>query len=172
MFFLVFSGFASTSSRRANVSTPERRAQAGTIRSESAARSCAGLNGRLSTPPARLWQGPGILALVCVLALFLSIGAARAGEPLANRITERLCYPLSAKAMTLTAREITAYISAQNLAGYYRDIQGSDARAWFEKSSAGAVCRTPATSDLTLFFCAEVNRDGATLSRQPRRLCP
>ncbi|NQW09671.1 MAG: hypothetical protein HQ481_07310 [Alphaproteobacteria bacterium] len=187
MFFLVFSGFASTSSRRANVSTPERRAQAGTVRSESATRSCAGLNGRLSTLPAGLWQGPEAvgkapipaltpaptLASIVVMALVMSlgVGAARANDSLVSRITERLCYPPSAETMTLSSEEIAIYARSGRLTGAYRDIQGSDARAWFEKSTAGALCRTPATGDMALFFCATVTRDGLVLVRGPRRLC-
>lgn len=107
-----------------------------------------------------------------LLSLMLVSADARAKGSLADRITEHLCYPESATAMTLGARDSTAYRQAKTLTGIYRDIQGSDARAWFEKTPNGAVCRTPATSDLSLYFCAEVTHADVVLKRHPRRLCP
>jgi len=63
-------------------------------------------------------------------------------------------------------------LSPPPLTGDYRDIQGSDARAWFEVTDdGGARCRTPATTTLTLFFCAAVTLDGDQLVRKRVRLC-
>lgn len=57
------------------------------------------------------------------------------------------------------------------MAGSYRDIQGVDARAWFEKSADGAVCRTPANTGLTLYFCAAVTQADDSLIKARPRLC-
>lgn len=96
---------------------------------------------------------------------------AGAGE-LGDRIAEQLCYPPSARTMQLRDADLTLYRTTGRLDGDYRDIQGAEARAWFAKTPDGALCQTPAGSDLTLYFCAEVERSGAWLHRHPRRLCP
>lgn len=57
------------------------------------------------------------------------------------------------------------------MTGSHRDIQGPDARAWFVKSAGGAVCRTPADTALTLFFCAAVSHADDTLTKARPRLC-
>lgn len=172
--FLTFSGFASTGLGRASASTPERRPATEGVRPTVTAGPCAGLSGRLSTLPCRLWQAPGrgsAAIALAVSALAAWSGAARADE-LGDRIAEALCYPPSARHLALTQEEEAAYRRSDRLAGDYRDIQGADARAWFAKAPGSAECRTPADGRLTLFFCASVTQSDDLLSREPRRLCP
>ncbi|MEQ8817713.1 MAG: hypothetical protein RLO51_15540 [Thalassobaculum sp.] len=103
--------------------------------------------------------------------LAAGVGDARAGE-LGDRIAETLCYPPSATRLALSDDDGASYRQSDRLSGDYRDIQGADARAWFEKSPGGAVCRTPADSGLTLFFCAAVSHAGGVLTKDRARLCP
>jgi hypothetical protein len=93
-------------------------------------------------------------------------------DPLGNRIAEMLCYPPSAKTMAISDAERDRLYSAPPVSGGYRDIQGSDARAWFEVLDDGtARCRTPATGDLSLFLCSPVTVDRGMLRRGTNRLC-
>ena len=111
-------------------------------------------------------------AAALAAGLFAAAGAAVA-DPLGDRIAETLCYPPSAVTMPVTGTERDALLSPPPVAGDYRDIQGSEARAWFEILPDGtAQCRTPANSAMTLFFCASVTLDdGRVLKRGTRRLC-
>ena len=136
------------------------------------------MSGRLSTLPNRLWQAPGsgIAVLGCLAAAVLGLsepaGATAADAAvLADRIAESLCYPPSVRALPLGRDEAEAYRRTDRMAGSYRDIQGADARAWFEKTSGGAVCRTPADTGLTLFFCAAVAQADGRLTKARPRLC-
>lgn len=103
-------------------------------------------------------------------AVLVAPASGRASE-LGDRIAERLCYPQSVRTLRLDAGDTVAYRASDRIAGDYRDIQGAEARAWFEKTPEGAVCRTPATSTLSLFFCAAVTDDDGTLRKGERRLC-
>lgn len=108
--------------------------------------------------------------MLAMAPLFLAHAAA--AEPLGDRIAEFLCYPPSAERLEITTAERRRLLSHPPVIGDYRDIQGSDSRAWFEVLQNGtARCRTPATSALTLYFCAEVAIDGDNLVRRERRLC-
>ncbi|MDF1793393.1 MAG: hypothetical protein P1U88_15875 [Thalassobaculaceae bacterium] len=101
----------------------------------------------------------------------LAVVPARA-DPLGDRIAEYLCFPPSAERLAIDAREGARLLSQPPVTGDYRDIQGSEARAWFEVLKDGSArCRTPATSNMTLWFCAEVTLDGAILLRNRMRLC-
>lgn len=174
MSFLEFSGFASTSHRRGTPSTPERPFPEGFRRVGRDARSCADLCGRLSTARRTVWQGQSTVARA---ALYLALGALAApgiakGDPIGDRIAEELCYPPSAERLSILPEERKRLLSSPPITGDYRDIQGSDARAWFTVRADGtAVCRTPATTDLSLFFCAPVTLGPRALIRGPARLC-
>ncbi|WPZ32840.1 hypothetical protein T8K17_16525 [Thalassobaculum sp. OXR-137] len=99
-------------------------------------------------------------------------GSAARAEPLGDRIAEALCYPPSAETLDLTAGDRKRLLSAPPLEGAYRDIQGSEARAWFEVLPDGSArCRTPANSTMTVYFCAAVSLDETGLRRARRRLC-
>ena len=128
----------------------------------------------MSTLPGRDLQASGTAFAAIGLAaaaLATAAGDARAGG-LGDRIAEALCYPPSAVRIALSGDDEATYRRADRLAGRYRDIQGADARAWFEKSPRGAVCRTPADSGPTLFFCAAVSHTGGVLTKDRARLCP
>jgi hypothetical protein len=93
-------------------------------------------------------------------------------EPLGDRIAEALCYPPSARRLEVSGAERARLLSAPPLTGAYRDIQGSEARAWFEVLENGtARCRRPANSAMTVWFCAEVTLDGDALVRDRIQLC-
>lgn len=110
-------------------------------------------------------------AISLAIGLFCVPGAAIA-DRLGDRIAEFLCYPPSAGRMAIDAAERRRLLSAPPVTGDYRDIQGSEARAWFEvMPDGGARCRTPANSAMTLYFCAVVALEADTLYRAERRLC-
>ncbi|MFX4222063.1 MAG: hypothetical protein ACMVO3_14410 [Thalassobaculum sp.] len=91
---------------------------------------------------------------------------------LGNRIAEFLCYPPSAERLAIDPAERDRLTSAPPISGAYRDIQGSEARAWFEILPDGSArCRVPANSAMSLYFCGSVTiRDGA-LVRDTMKLC-
>lgn len=97
-------------------------------------------------------------------------GTARSNE-LGDRIAESLCHRQSAVDMPLSAADAAAYRGTDRFNGGYRDTEGPDARAWFAKRPADAVCRRPADWQLTLFFCAAVSLRDGVLSKAPERLC-
>ena len=93
------------------------------------------------------------------------------GEPLADRIAEFLCYPDSADGFSLEPEEIEALSAGGDATGSYRDIQGAEGRAWFRIRDGRMVCRVPATTDLTLFLCADVAVNETGLRRSRRYVC-
>lgn len=112
------------------------------------------------------------MALLVVLgALLIPTTSAADTSRLADRIAETLCFPPSTREMRLDRGTAATYRGAVRLEGLYRDIQGPENRAWFEKTEAGAVCRTPADTGLTLFFCADVVLSAGKLVKRPARLC-
>ena len=111
------------------------------------------------------------LAASLVVGVFHAVPIARA-DPLGDRIAEALCYPPSAERLTIGDNDRHRLLSAPPVSGGYRDVQGPEARAWFEVLPDGtARCRTPANSALTLYFCATVTLRDGTLHRQSNRLC-
>ena len=171
--FLTFSGFASTGLGRGGASTPERRPATEGNRPKATAGPCAGLSGRLSTPLDRLWQASAghKPAIAIALAVLLPAPATAGSSELADRIAEALCYPPSAREMRLEPAADADYRRTARMAGAYRDIQGADARAWFRKSGDAAVCRSPADSAMTLYFCAPVSHAPGLLTKARPRLC-
>lgn len=110
----------------------------------------------------------GLLLAVGLISTASSAGA----DPLGDRIAETLCYPPSAARIPLSADERRRLRAAPPVTGDYRDIQGSEARAWFEVLADGSArCRTPANSAMTVFFCAPVSLEADALRRGERRLC-
>ncbi len=110
-------------------------------------------------------------ALSLAAGLFCAAGSASA-DPLGDRIAESLCYPPSAERMALAPEDRARLLAAPPVTGDYRDIQGSEARAWFEVLPDGtARCRTPANSAMTVTFCAAVTLEADALRRAERRLC-
>lgn len=94
------------------------------------------------------------------------------GDRLGDRIAEYLCYPPSAERLAIGPGERVRLLSAPPVSGFYRDIQGSDARAWFEFLSDGSArCRVPATTTMRLFFCGSVTIGDGSLFRDTMILC-
>jgi hypothetical protein len=107
----------------------------------------------------------------CIATVVLvQCGTVRAGD-LGDRIAETLCYPPSTTVMRLSSDEMAVYRAARKVEGDHRDTEGPDARAWFTKTTTGAICRRPANWQLTLFFCAAVSDAGGVLTKAPPRLC-
>lgn len=114
-----------------------------------------------------------------LLASALTIGTATAtvradpqADRIGDRVAEHLCYPPSAERLAIGAEERDRLLSAPPVSGFYRDIQGSQARAWFEVLPDGSArCRVPATSAMTLFFCGTVTLVDGGLVRDEMRLC-
>ncbi len=107
------------------------------------------------------------------VAVFAIAAAAPAvaADPLGNRLAELLCYPESASHLNLTPDQLRRLTSPAPVNGWYRDIQGSDARAWFTSENGEGQCRVPATSALDVFFCADVTVTENSAIRSRRYLC-
>lgn len=116
-------------------------------------------------------RAPISRAVSLALGLCCAAGSATA-EPLGDRIAEFLCYPASVERLALDRAERDRLLAAPPVSGDYRDIQGSEARAWFNVLDDGtARCRTPANSAMTLYFCAPVALEGDHLRKTTPRLC-
>lgn len=110
-------------------------------------------------------------ALSLAVGVFAAAGGAGA-DPLGDRIAENLCFPPSASRLALETADRRRLLSDPPVQGDYRDIQGSEARSWFEVLPDGtARCRTPANSAMTLYFCARVTLEADHLARDRKRLC-
>ncbi|MCR9070331.1 MAG: hypothetical protein NXI18_01300 [Alphaproteobacteria bacterium] len=91
---------------------------------------------------------------------------------LGNRIAEYLCFPPSAERLAIHPAEHDRLLSAPPVFGSYRDIQGSEARAWFEIMPDGSArCRVPANSAMTLYFCGFVSVEDGYIVRDQMILC-
>lgn len=113
--------------------------------------------------------------LASALALGTATATARAdpqADQIGDRVAEYLCYPPSAERLAIGPEERDRLLSAPPVSGFYRDIQGSQARAWFEVLPDGSArCRVPATSTMTLYFCGTVTVGDGFLKRDTMKLC-
>ena len=113
-----------------------------------------------------------MISVAVALAAAAGSTTSAGADPLGDRIAEYLCYPPSAERLAISGEERRRLRADPPVTGGYRDIQGSDARAWFEIRQDGtARCRKPANSALTVHFCAEVTIRDGNLVRNRLRLC-